>query len=89
MLWLVFSSTANNFLLQAFINDVKGSLNNTRVEVLNGQNPIFLKMLVLVSEADRDVYIDELAGKDDGFAIPGAVGRGADADDVAIHHLYL
>ena len=82
VLWLVFSSVANNFLSQAFINEVKGSLNDTGVAtILNGQNPI-LKMPVSVSGADGTVYIDELAGND-GFAIPGAAAGGANADAVA------
>ncbi len=47
-------------------------MNDTGVlVVLNGQNPK-LKMPVLVSGADGTVYSDELAAKDDGFAIPGA-----------------
>ncbi len=40
LLWLVFSSVANNFLSQAFIDKVKGNLSDTGIEVLNGQNPI-------------------------------------------------
>ncbi len=80
VLWLVFSSVSNNFLSQAFI---KESLNDTGVlVVLNGQNPI-LKMPVLVSGADGTVYIDELAAKDDGFAIPGAAQGEADANAAA------
>ncbi len=82
VLWLVFSSVSNNFLSHAFINKVKGSLNDTGVVVVNGQNPI-LNMPILVSGADGTVYIDELAGEDDGFAIPGAAGGEADADAVA------
>jgi hypothetical protein len=81
VLWLVFSSVSNNFLSQAFINEAKESLNDTGVVVLNGQNPV-LKMPVLVSAADGTVYIDELAGVDDGFTIPGAAGGEAYADAV-------
>jgi hypothetical protein len=51
VLWLVFSSVSNNFLLQAFINEVEGSLNDTEVVALNGRNPI-LKMPVLVTGAE-------------------------------------
>ena len=40
VLWLVFSNVSNNFLSQTFINEVEGSLNDTGVVALNGQNPI-------------------------------------------------
>jgi hypothetical protein len=82
VLWLVFSNVSNNFLSQAFINEVKGSLNDTGVVVVNGQNPI-LNMPILVCGADGTVHIDELAGEDDGFAFLGAAGGEADADAVA------
>jgi hypothetical protein len=73
VLWLVFSSVANNFLSEDFIDEVKRSLNDTGVAILtNGQNPI-LKMPVLVSGSEGTVYIDELAG-DAEIPIPGDAG---------------
>jgi hypothetical protein len=39
LLWLVFSSVANDFLSQAFIDEVKGNLSDTGIEVLNGKIP--------------------------------------------------
>ena len=65
LLWLVFSSVANNFLSQAFINEGKGSLNDIGVATILNEQHSILKMPLLVSGADGTVFIDELAGDKD------------------------
>jgi hypothetical protein len=74
LLWLVLYSVANDFPSQDLIDKVKGSLRDTGIEVLNGQNPV-VKMPVLVIGAEGTVYIDELVG-DVGFGVPGDAGGG-------------
>jgi hypothetical protein len=65
LLWLVFSSVANNFLSQAFINEGKGSLNDIEVAIILNEQHSILKMPLLVSGADGTVFIDELADDKD------------------------
>ena len=59
VLWLVFSSVANNFVSTNYVERVKADLGETGIVVPEGKNPI-LKMPVLVSGDQGAVYIDEL-----------------------------
>jgi hypothetical protein len=90
VLWLVYSSDADNCLSAEYCESIRGSLSETGINVVDGQNPI-RKIPVLVSGDQGTVYIDELAGAQvvggGGVAEGGAEAQHEGGDEVLNHRL--
>jgi hypothetical protein len=77
IVWLIFSSVANNFISSIDCDRVKSDLVETGIVVEDGKNPIS-KMPVLVSGDQGMVYIDEIP-----IGAPIDIAAGGDAQPTA------